>query len=503
MTPLLSDPRLARQASDGDQRAFEAIYKRYHQDIYRFCLSILGRPEDAQDALQNTMVKALRALPGERREIKLKPWLYRVAHNESIDLLRRRREGAELDSAHVSAGAEIAETVAQRERLGHLLADLGELPERQRSALVMRELGGLDYEQIGAAFESSPAVARQTVYEARLGLRELEAGREMSCEQVTRQLSEADGRVARRRNIRAHLRTCPECRAFRNSIDSRRRDLAALAPLPAVAAASILQGLVGGKVAGSAGAAGATAAGAGAGAGKVAGTSVALKAVATVAVAATIGGTAADRGGLIDLGLSGGDKASSAREAGGQTEPSGSGPATKAGAGANAGSQANTEGRQRAKTSGDGGVSKSQTGSGPTPAHGGTPAGAARMQDRGQGAAAGLPAASRHGQETAASHKAGGADGRGNSRRHGSPVHPISKGSSHGHNGAPGHSGGGAQAKGGAAKGQGQASTPPAAKPEKAPPPLPASPADAGSSILPKTQPSDGEAAAEGAEASP
>jgi RNA polymerase sigma factor (sigma-70 family) len=152
MTPLLSDPRLARQASDGDQRAFEAIYRRCHQDIYRFCISILGRPEDAQDALQNTMLKALRALPGERREIKLKPWLYRIAHNESIDLLRRRREGAELDSAQASAGTEIAETVV---------------------------------------------------------LRELETGREMSCEQVTRQLSEADGRVARRRNIRSHLSRLP------------------------------------------------------------------------------------------------------------------------------------------------------------------------------------------------------------------------------------------------------------------------------------------------------
>src|SRR5262245_59826575 len=125
MTPLLSDVRLARQASDGDRRAFEAIYRRYHQDIYRFCLSIVGRPEDAQDALQNTMVKALRSLPGEQREIKLKPWLYRVAHNESIDLLRRRREGVELDDAPVGAGAEITETVALRERLGRLIADLG------------------------------------------------------------------------------------------------------------------------------------------------------------------------------------------------------------------------------------------------------------------------------------------------------------------------------------------------------------------------------------------
>ena len=91
MTLLHSDARLARRAATGDERAFATIYQRYHQDLYRFCLAILGNPEDAQDALQNTMVKALRALPGERREIQLKPWLYRIAHNESIDLLRRRR----------------------------------------------------------------------------------------------------------------------------------------------------------------------------------------------------------------------------------------------------------------------------------------------------------------------------------------------------------------------------------------------------------------------------
>jgi len=502
MTPLLSDLRLARQASDGDQRAFEAIYKRYHQDIYRFCLSLLGRPEDAQDALQNTMVKALRALPGERREIKLKPWLYRIAHNESIDLLRRRREDVELDSSQASAGTEIAETATLRERLGRLLADLGELPERQRSALVMRELGGLDYEQIGAAFESSPAVARQTVYEARLGLRELETGREMSCEQVTRRLSEADGRTTRRRDIRAHLRTCPECRAFRDSIDSRGRDLAALAPLPAVAAASILQGLAGGKVAGSAGIGGAAAAGAGAG--KVAGTSLALKAVATVAVATTIGATVADRGGLIDLGLPGGNKTSSAKEAGEQTESSGYGPATHTGADAGAGPPPTVGSRQQAKQSSHGGVAKGQAGPGAGSAHGGTQAGAAPTQAPGHGA--GLPAASQHGQETAASHKGGGAGGRGNSGQHSPPVHPANKGNSHGHSATRGHSGAGGQAKGGAAKGKGQghASTPPpAAKPEKDPAPPPASPTDTESSISPEVQPSDGEAAAEGVEASP
>src|ERR1051326_7578257 len=89
---LTSDARLARRAAKRDERAFAAIFRRYHQEIYRFCLSILGNAEDARDALQNTMVKALQALPGEERQIELRPWLYRVAHNESIDLVRKRRE---------------------------------------------------------------------------------------------------------------------------------------------------------------------------------------------------------------------------------------------------------------------------------------------------------------------------------------------------------------------------------------------------------------------------
>ena len=104
MSSLLSDQRLVRRAAGGEEHAFAAIFDRYHQPLYRYCLAIVGDSQDAQDALQNTMLKVLRALPGEEREIKLKPWLYRIAHNESVDLLRRRRDTRELDAELAAPG---------------------------------------------------------------------------------------------------------------------------------------------------------------------------------------------------------------------------------------------------------------------------------------------------------------------------------------------------------------------------------------------------------------
>jgi len=303
LSRLLSDERLTKRAVGGDERAFATIFRRYHQSLYRFCLTIVGNPHDAQEALQNTMIKVLRALPGEERQIELKPWLYRIAHNESIDLLRRRRESSQLDVEQIAPGYGLAEDAATRERLRRLLIDMKALPERQREVLVMRELAGLDFEEIGSALDTSGAVARQTLYEARQSLRQMEEGREMSCATVTKALSDGDGRVTRRRDVRAHLRSCAQCQAFREEIESRQHDLAALAPLPALAAAGMLQGLVGGSHGAATG--GGLATTLGGGAAKTIGASAAAKGVATVAVVAAIGVTAADRSGVIHLGLPG------------------------------------------------------------------------------------------------------------------------------------------------------------------------------------------------------
>jgi RNA polymerase sigma factor (sigma-70 family) len=285
-----SDERLARRATKGDSQALGAIFERYQQELYRFCLGLLGEPQDAQDALQNTMVKALRALPGEKREIALRPWLYRIAHNEAINLHRAKRETQTLDRHLLDTHSSIAETAEHRERLQWLLRDLGDLPERQRSVLVMRELSGLDFADIGAALGTSGAVVRQALYEARRNLEQMDFGRGLRCKAVARVLSDADGRVASRREIRAHLRDCPDCRRFQERIRARQETLAGIAPLPVAVAGGLLQsGGVGGSGAGGFAALfGGTAA-------KQIGTVGVLKAVATVAAVAVVGTAAVER----------------------------------------------------------------------------------------------------------------------------------------------------------------------------------------------------------------
>jgi RNA polymerase sigma factor (sigma-70 family) len=290
---LLGDERLARLAAAGDERAFAAIYRRYGEDLQRYCQAIIGNPHDAADAVQNTMVSALRALPGEARDVALKPWLYRVAHNESISLLRRRRPGVELDPDQLTVPA--ADTDAETtERLRQLVSDLGQLADRQRSALVLRELSGLSFAEIGASLGCSAAAARQLVYETRLALQEMADGREMDCEHARRAISERDGRILRGRRLRAHLHACERCADFRAGIADRRQDLAQLAPplaLPGVLGLIKGLGLGGGGAAGSAGA----------GAGAAAGASVAAKSATAVLAAAAIGTGAAQVSGVVDL----------------------------------------------------------------------------------------------------------------------------------------------------------------------------------------------------------
>ena len=299
----------------------------------------------------------------------------------------------------------------------------------------MRELAGLEFAEIGAALGTSAAVARQTLYDARLGLRQMDEGREMSCAAVTRALSDGDGRVSRRRDLRAHLRTCAECRRFDAEIEGRERDFAALAPLPALAAAGLLQGLFGGGAGGAGGAVagGGVAAGVGGGTAQTIGAVTLLKGAAAVAVVAAIGVGAADRSGLVDVGGPGGDSAPapvrSADESAETPGASGSESAARGGARKVEPGAARLRRVSDARAAGSAAPIAPGSGTGSTDASGPAPpvlqeGTGPNAHPHGREHEKQHPSASAHGQQTAATHKAE-AGGRGSTTGGTShPTHP-------------------------------------------------------------------------------
>ena len=150
---LLSDDRLARRAAEGDRGAFAIVFERHHQGLYRYCRAILRHDEDARDALQTAFTRAITALDGDERTVAIKPWLYRIAHNEAITMLRRRRPHAALDSQPETASPALGPGRQRASRPSGWRScspTSTRLPERQRSALLLRELNDFTYAEIAA-----------------------------------------------------------------------------------------------------------------------------------------------------------------------------------------------------------------------------------------------------------------------------------------------------------------------------------------------------------------
>src|SRR5438105_8050931 len=113
----LRDDTLAVLAGKGSEEAFAALYERYHQVLYRYCRSILRNDADAQDALQSAFTNGLAALQRGQRKAPVRPWLFRIAHNEAISSLRRRRySGDDLSDAPTQLACSAEERAAERAR---------------------------------------------------------------------------------------------------------------------------------------------------------------------------------------------------------------------------------------------------------------------------------------------------------------------------------------------------------------------------------------------------
>jgi RNA polymerase sigma factor (sigma-70 family) len=298
-TPLLrlqSDERLVALTRRGNQAAYEALVGRYQSRLLAFCRHMLGSREDAEDVLQEVFAAAFNAMIADERALNVRPWLYRIARNRSLNHLRRAQAiGVDSMDVHLSEhGTTTADKVHKREEFRQLMEDVQGLPETQRTALLLREIDALSYEQIAEAMETTVPSIKSLLVRARVSLAEAAEARLLTCEEVREELGEvAEGLKRTTAPVRRHLRTCERCGAFRKSLRETNKALASVMPVgPLLLLKKLLLANLGTTASaggGAAAAAGAGAAGAGAGGAVSASMSVvASKAAATVAAAAIV-----------------------------------------------------------------------------------------------------------------------------------------------------------------------------------------------------------------------
>jgi len=305
-SPLLrlqSDERLIALVRRGNQGAFEVLVSRYEVRLLGFCRHMLGSREDAEDVLQEVLAAAYNALLSDERPINLRPWLYRIARNRSLNHMRRQQAIASdaMDLHFSDHGASTADKVDDREEFRELVGDIHGLPESQRTALVLREMDALPYEQIAEAMDTTVPSVKSLLVRARISLAEASEARMLGCAEVRTVLGEVAEGLAKKTNplVRRHVKGCERCTAFERHLKQNNRALAALMPIglwPAIKGFALLHL---GHSAGS-GATAATAGSAGAGAG--AGGASAGAGAAAVGGTATAA-TAASSGSLITTGI--------------------------------------------------------------------------------------------------------------------------------------------------------------------------------------------------------
>ena len=241
---------------------------------------MLGSQEDAEDVLQEVFTASFNAIRADNRPINARPWLYRIARNRCLNHLRRPQPAGQdsMDVFERDGGATTADTVHRREEFRQIVSDVQDLPETQRTALLLREIDALSYEQIAEAMDTTVPSVKSLLVRARVALAEAAEARLLTCAEVRLELGQvAEGIARSSAPVRRHLKGCDRCRTFRGELRKTSRALAAISPLGpmllmkkfwvaklgAGAGASAAAGSGGGAAAAGAGVAGATAAAAG------------------------------------------------------------------------------------------------------------------------------------------------------------------------------------------------------------------------------------------------
>src|SRR5262249_29361944 len=236
-SPLLklqSDEKLVALTRRGHHAAFETLCARYQSRLLAFCRHMLASREDAEDVLQEVFTAAFNAILADEREINVRPWLYRIARNRSLNHMRRASAiGVDSMDVHFADhGTSTGDRVIRRESFRQLLEDVQQLPETQRTALLLREIDALSYDQIAHAMETTVPSVKSLLVRARISLAEAAEARKLTCEEVRLELGQvAEGLDKLSAPARRHVRDCERCRFFKRQLKQNNHALAAMLPV--------------------------------------------------------------------------------------------------------------------------------------------------------------------------------------------------------------------------------------------------------------------------------
>jgi RNA polymerase sigma factor (sigma-70 family) len=165
-----SDARLVDLVRAGHAAAFEAIVQRYRRPLLAYCSRLLPDSR-AEDAVQQTFVSAHQAMTRDEADLNLRPWLYRIARNASLNMLRQNGWAHDELDENFDGVERPDQALERREQLRSAVDAVKALPARQRDALVQRELEGKQYDEIAASMGVGDGAVRQLLHRARATLR--------------------------------------------------------------------------------------------------------------------------------------------------------------------------------------------------------------------------------------------------------------------------------------------------------------------------------------------
>jgi RNA polymerase sigma factor (sigma-70 family) len=235
MTPIVAEPntdddhRLVAAVRRGDDRAFEALYSRYHRRIHAYVMGMVKDHQRAEDVTQEVFMSALRRMRETERPIAFKPWVYEIAKNACIDQFRRskRAEEVSLEADEGLAPSDYGrlvgsdpaphDAVAAKQELNDLCGAFGGLSDTHHEILVMRELEGLSYREIGERMGMSRPAVESTLFRARRRLTEeyddlVSGARCMRIQSIIASAAETRLGTRESRRLARHVSHCQPCR---------------------------------------------------------------------------------------------------------------------------------------------------------------------------------------------------------------------------------------------------------------------------------------------------